>query len=685
MGAAAGFGTVAGSGRRLSAANPTTSNAMMSNAIHRRAGVDRPCRAATGVGEGAVAPGADVLLPATTGGMPASADVAPADGRSAGEDPVAAGPPAAGAAAPLSTPPPLDSRPPPVPLPKDGAPEPTLPAWVTSSAPAPGLAKTTRSTGPGSTTTASRASCTSFSMSANSTLLSFSAPGTQASASYDGTRDHAPFSTSVNRAVARHAMTLTCGGTVPSMSSVSAPTMSVGSRSKARPATACALPGPDPTGPPGAGTVLDPCTSRSPALTSGGDGGAGAGSPRLAELHHAATSGSCATAEPGQHSVATPAAQPTDSSQAAARRRTSKKAISAHRPRREAAGPFDRRAVRAEVRRYDERRLQHLLRSARGDDAPLVESDHPVGHPRDERHVVLDDEQGATGLVPDLPQQRTEGLGLALGDAARRLVEDEHGRVVGDGHRDVDDAARAGRQLADELVAERAESHQLDEVVDRPRDVVLLSAQRGQAERSRGVVTNRQMPLECLREVLRDGERGEDARVLERPAEAHPRPDVGGEVGDVVTAQAYPPAGRGDEAGQHVEQGRLAGAVGADDTEDLAFVHGDVDIGQRMDATEGDRDGPGLEQCRAPHLLHHLGGRLASRRLGRLGRILGLRRGLRLRRAGEEHRTHHVVATEQLLRGSGEANLALLKEVGAVGDGKRDVDRLLDQDDRRPL
>ena len=45
-----------------------------------------------------------------------------------------------------------------------------------------------------------------------------------------------------------------------------------------------------------------------------------------------------------------------------------------------------------------------------------------------------------------------ERLGLALGDPRRRLVEQEHRRLVGEHAREVDDAPRAGGQLADELV-----------------------------------------------------------------------------------------------------------------------------------------------------------------------------------------------------------------------------------------
>ena len=79
----------------------------------------------------------------------------------------------------------------------------------------------------------------------------------------------------------------------------------------------------------------------------------------------------------------------------------------------------------------------------------------------------------AAGLALDALEQRAERLGLLLGDARRRLVEQQHVGIVGDRHRQVDDPPRPGRQLGHELVAEGAQVHELDEVVHRPGHVEL--------------------------------------------------------------------------------------------------------------------------------------------------------------------------------------------------------------------
>ena len=87
--------------------------------------------------------------------------------------------------------------------------------------------------------------------------------------------------------------------------------------------------------------------------------------------------------------------------------------------------------------------------------------------------------------------------------------------------REVDDAPAAGRQLADELVAEGAEAEQLDELVDaRLRPSASESCDRRQVQRGGDRVAHVDAALERDRDRLRDGERGEQPAVLERTAEA---------------------------------------------------------------------------------------------------------------------------------------------------------------------
>ena len=76
-----------------------------------------------------------------------------------------------------------------------------------------------------------------------------------------------------------------------------------------------------------------------------------------------------------------------------------------------------------------------------GQHPALVEGEEPVGHVGDEAHVVLDDDEAGVEGVADAEEERAERLGLALGDARRRLVEQDDRRLVGEHARQVDDAA----------------------------------------------------------------------------------------------------------------------------------------------------------------------------------------------------------------------------------------------------
>ena len=139
-------------------------------------------------------------------------------------------------------------------------------------------------------------------------------------------------------------------------------------------------------------------------------------------------------------------------------------------------------------------------------------------------HVVLDDDEARAGRVADAQQQRPERLGLALGDAARRLVEQDHRRAVREQAGEVDDAAGAGRQLADELARGRAEPEQLDRARRRAPSTCALGVERvgqvqgrarsGRATSTRTARTRRR----SSRSTVSDGKRRASWNERPRPA-----------------------------------------------------------------------------------------------------------------------------------------------------------------------
>ena len=78
----------------------------------------------------------------------------------------------------------------------------------------------------------------------------------------------------------------------------------------------------------------------------------------------------------------------------------------------------------------------------------------------------------------------------------------------------------------------------------------------------------------------------EQREVLEGAADAEPGPRVGIERGDILPAIEQLAFGRPVAARNAVDDRGLAGAVGADDREQLAVVDAKTDFGERTHATK---------------------------------------------------------------------------------------------------
>ena len=96
-------------------------------------------------------------------------------------------------------------------------------------------------------------------------------------------------------------------------------------------------------------------------------------------------------------------------------------------------------------------------------------------------------------------------------------------------------------------------------------------------------------------QVLAHGRALHQADVLERAPEPERGPLVHRQVGDVLAPVDDAATVRRVEAGDHVEQRRLAGAVGTDHADDLALADGDAHVQVGLHATEADGQVVGLK------------------------------------------------------------------------------------------
>src|SRR5206468_11480212 len=96
--------------------------------------------------------------------------------------------------------------------------------------------------------------------------------------------------------------------------------------------------------------------------------------------------------------------------------------------------------------------------------------------------------------------------------------------------------------------------------------------------------------------VVERREPAEDFRVLKCSRDTEPRHRVRGASQEVVPVEEHLARQRTIKPGHDIENGGLAGAVGPDEREDLPRPDGEIDVAQRGEAAEMDRQPRYVEQ-----------------------------------------------------------------------------------------
>ena len=208
--------------------------------------------------------------------------------------------------------------------------------------------------------------------------------------------------------------------------------------------------------------------------------------------------------------------------------------------------------------------------------------------------MVVDHDDGELEVLADLEQEVAEGVGLLGAEARSGLVEQQQVGVGGEHGRDLEPLLDAVGQALDAGVEEVVEAHEVEDGVG-PFGGVLLGLERGRRTEHAGEGAVADLEVLGRLEVLAGGRALDQTDVLERAAHAAVGPVEHLELGDVLAAVADPARGGGVEAGDAVEQRRLARPVGADDADDLVLVDPQVDVAQRLHAAEADRHVVGLQ------------------------------------------------------------------------------------------
>ena len=192
-----------------------------------------------------------------------------------------------------------------------------------------------------------------------------------------------------------------------------------------------------------------------------------------------------------------------------------------------------------------------------------------------ELHVVLDEQDRQLEVVAQAADQRRELPDLLVVEPAGRLVEQEQPRPGRERAGQLDALLHAVRELARRPVRETGKTDVAEELARAPAAARVAPHQH----------------------VLQHGHRAKELDVLERPRDpAHDDP-VRRRAQQVVAVELDRAVVRPVDPRDQVEDGRFAGAVRADQPDDLTLVRVERDVVERDDPAEPPRYVLDCKQC----------------------------------------------------------------------------------------
>ena len=232
-----------------------------------------------------------------------------------------------------------------------------------------------------------------------------------------------------------------------------------------------------------------------------------------------------------------------------------------------------------------------------------------VGNFHHHAHVVLDQQDADADVVADRQQQPVELVRLARIEPGRRLVEAQELGIRAHGAGDLEPALGAIGQVGGGIVGPLDQPDALEPLHRLLRRLALGAAIGRQPQYAGNGEAGRPHQRVVLRhdQILQHRHAGEQADVLEGPRHLRPLRDpkivhpLEQKARAVLMRERDPAFGRLVEAGDAVEQGGLAGAIGADDGGDVARLGREAEIADGGETAEAHRQMLDREQ----RIRHH--------------------------------------------------------------------------------
>src|SRR5207302_1529837 len=239
----------------------------------------------------------------------------------------------------------------------------------------------------------------------------------------------------------------------------------------------------------------------------------------------------------------------------------------------------------------------HLGGRAVGDLPAVVQHDHPVGDVHDHAHVVLDERDRRAELLIDVEDEAAHVLLLLDVHPGHRLVEQQEPGLGGQRPGELDALLQAVGQAARRRLADRLDLQEVDDPLDEGPVFELLTPGRPPVERLEQEASAH-LHEPARHDVVEHAHALEQGDVLERARDAEGRDVRRRQVRAIPSLERDPAFVRVIEPADGVEQGRLAGAVGADDRHDLPPRDAQADPVDGDERAESHADAGHLEQRR---------------------------------------------------------------------------------------
>ena len=183
--------------------------------------------------------------------------------------------------------------------------------------------------------------------------------------------------------------------------------------------------------------------------------------------------------------------------------------------------------------------------------------------------MVLDHEDGQVVLIADLHDEVGQLLRLLRVHTGCRLIEEQQLRLRRECACDLEAALESVRKARRDIILVLIEALLPEKLLGLcPHALLFLPVQA--QRRAEDIVLRTEMPGDQY--VIEDRQIREETDVLEGPGDAELRDGIRSVATKIAAAELYGAGGRGIDAGDAVERGRLTGTVRADQGDDLAAV-----------------------------------------------------------------------------------------------------------------